>query len=112
MPVSNLRPCKVIIAGCGIAGLTLALILERVGIDYVVLEAYSDIVAAAGAGMTMLPNGLRILDQLGCMEDLVNRAGQTIQSMSLRNSKGEVMKKQGDWHHTCPERFVSNYFPS
>lgn len=106
MPLSNLRPCKVVIAGGGIAGLTLALILERIGIEYVLLEAYADIVAAAGAGVTMLPNGLRVLDQLGCMDDLLARAGQPIDSMSIRNSNGEVLKKEENWHHNCPKRFV------
>ncbi|KAJ5578657.1 uncharacterized protein N7459_007621 [Penicillium hispanicum] len=110
MPLSGLRPCKVIIAGGGIAGLTLALILERVGVDYILLEAYTDIVAAVGAGVTMLPNGLRVLDQLGCMEDLVGRAGSLIRNMSIRGSDGEVIKTSGNWDQNCPKRYGYPFF--
>ncbi|KAL4863041.1 hypothetical protein BDV12DRAFT_206836 [Aspergillus spectabilis] len=44
-PNPPLRPCKVIIAGAGVAGLTLALALERNGIDYTLLEAHPEIIA-------------------------------------------------------------------
>lgn len=106
MPLPILRPCRVVIAGGGISGLTLALILERVGIDYVLLEAYSDIVAEAGTGLTVLPNGLRVLDQLGCMDDLLAWVGNPIDSMSIRNSNGEVLKREDNWHRNCPKRSV------
>ncbi|GME31293.1 putative FAD binding domain protein [Neofusicoccum parvum] len=56
---------KVVITGGSIAGLTLACILERLGIDFVVLEAYPEIAPQVGASIGLLPNGLRILDQLG-----------------------------------------------
>ncbi|GME30130.1 putative FAD binding domain protein [Neofusicoccum parvum] len=56
---------KVVIAGGSIAGLTLACILEKLGIDFVVLEAYPEIAPQVGASIGLLPNGLRILDQLG-----------------------------------------------
>lgn len=56
---------KVIIVGGSIAGLTLANILERYGIDYVVLEKHDDIAPQLGASLGLLPHGSRILDQLG-----------------------------------------------
>lgn len=64
------HPFKVLIAGGGIAGLTLAMMLERFDIDYVLLEAYDEIAPAAGASIGMMPTGLLILDQLGCYESL------------------------------------------
>ncbi|KFA74418.1 hypothetical protein S40288_03978 [Stachybotrys chartarum IBT 40288] len=64
---------KVIIAGGGIAGLTLAIMLERFDIDYVILEAYSKIAPPVGASVGLFPNGLRILDQLGCYDEIKRR---------------------------------------
>ena len=56
---------RVIIVGGSIAGLTLAHSLEACHIDYLVLEARADIAPAVGASIGILPNGARILDQLG-----------------------------------------------
>jgi 2-polyprenyl-6-methoxyphenol hydroxylase-like FAD-dependent oxidoreductase len=61
---------RVIIAGGGIAGLTLANALEKAGIDYVLLEARDTITPKAGASIGFFANGSRILDQLGCFEDM------------------------------------------
>lgn len=59
---------KVLIAGGSIAGLTLANVLERLGVDYLLLESHGDIAPQVGASIGMLPNGLRVLDQLGMYE--------------------------------------------
>ncbi|CAI6339934.1 unnamed protein product [Periconia digitata] len=64
------EPFRVLIAGGGIAGLTLAIMLERFDIDYLLFEAYGDIAPAAGASIGLFPNGLRILDQIDCYEPL------------------------------------------
>nr|WGJ63577.1 FAD-dependent monooxygenase [Aspergillus striatus] len=61
---------KVIIVGGSIAGLTLAHCLERIGIDYLVLEKASEIAPQVGASIGVFPNGARILDQLGIYGDL------------------------------------------
>ncbi|KAF4545414.1 FAD binding domain containing protein [Lasiodiplodia theobromae] len=61
---------KVIIVGGSITGLTLANMLERIGVDYVLLEAHSEIAPQVGASIGMWPYGLRILDQLGCYEPI------------------------------------------
>ncbi|KAK4445725.1 hypothetical protein QBC34DRAFT_441370 [Podospora aff. communis PSN243] len=59
---------RVIIAGGGVAGLVLANALERGGVDYVLLERRSEIAPVSGASICMVPNGCRILDQLGFYE--------------------------------------------
>ncbi|KAI0836618.1 FAD binding domain protein [Hypoxylon sp. FL0890] len=59
---------KVIIAGGSVAGLTLANMLEMFGLDYVLLESCSAIAPQVGASIGLFPNGLRILDQIGCYE--------------------------------------------
>jgi 2-polyprenyl-6-methoxyphenol hydroxylase-like FAD-dependent oxidoreductase len=61
---------RVIIAGGGIAGLTLANALQHAGIDYLLLEGRTEIAPQVGASIGVLPNGGRILDQLGCYEDI------------------------------------------
>ncbi|PWY78348.1 FAD/NAD(P)-binding domain-containing protein [Aspergillus heteromorphus CBS 117.55] len=85
------RPCKVVIAGGGIAGLALALMLEKHGVDYLLLEAHPELVATVGAGIAMVPNGLRILDQLGCYEDLLCRAQNPVDQIHLRRPDGEPL---------------------
>jgi 2-polyprenyl-6-methoxyphenol hydroxylase-like FAD-dependent oxidoreductase len=66
MPRENF---KVIIAGGSVTGLTLANIFERLNVDYAVLEAYPEIAPQKGASIGLWPNGLRILDQLGCYDN-------------------------------------------
>ena len=48
--------------------MSLALMLEKHGIDFLVLEAYSDIAPARGSAIALTPGSFRILDQLGCYE--------------------------------------------
>lgn len=61
---------QVAIVGGGIAGITLALIFERLGIKYVLFEASESLAPDKGASIGLLPNGLRILDQLGLIEEI------------------------------------------
>lgn len=84
---------RVIIAGGGIAGLTLANMLEKHDLDYLVLEGHSSIAPAVGASIGMFPNGLRILDQLGCYEPIKNIFGDDIPyNMSYtRDKNGHVL---------------------
>ncbi|KAL2834770.1 hypothetical protein BJY01DRAFT_252850 [Aspergillus pseudoustus] len=84
----TMGPCRVIIVGGGIGGLTLALMLEKNGIDYVLLEAYEEIVAKASAGICLFANALRILDQLGCYEDPYSHAQDVIKTTSFYGPNG------------------------
>ncbi|KAH7419384.1 hypothetical protein BKA64DRAFT_751832 [Cadophora sp. MPI-SDFR-AT-0126] len=61
---------KVVIVGGSIAGLTLAHCLHHSNIDFVVLEARKEIAPQVGASIVILPNGARILDQLGLFQDI------------------------------------------
>ncbi|GAA83930.1 monoxygenase [Aspergillus luchuensis] len=84
------RPCKVIIAGGGVAGLSLALMLEKHGIDYLLLEAYPQVLATVGAGIALAPNGLRIIEQLGCYEDL-QKCSAGADQVHFRKPDGETL---------------------
>ena len=103
--MSQLRPCKVIISGAGIAGLTLALTLEKIGVDYQLLEAYPEIAANAGGGVCLLPNALAILDQLGCYEDLAAQ-GQGLSTVVMRHPSGDTMVSTDGWDQKTTDRFV------
>ena len=72
--MSSQKHTKVLIAGGSVAGLTLANILEKLGIDYLVLEKYGKIAPDLGASIGILPYGLRIFDQFGCFEDVTQRS--------------------------------------
>ncbi|KAI8933146.1 hypothetical protein NX059_009787 [Plenodomus lindquistii] len=61
---------RILIAGGSVAGLTLANILQKIGIDFLVLEKYKNIAPDVGASIGILPSGFRILDQIGCHEAL------------------------------------------
>ncbi|GFF51697.1 FAD binding domain protein [Aspergillus lentulus] len=56
---------KVLIIGGSIAGLTLAHCLEKAKIDYVLLEKKEEIAPQEGASIGIMPNGGRIMEQLG-----------------------------------------------
>ncbi|KAI0126995.1 hypothetical protein BJ170DRAFT_695384 [Xylariales sp. AK1849] len=83
--MSSNKRFKVSIAGGGGAGLTLANMLEKFNIDYILLEAYKDIAPQVGASIGLLPNGLRILDQLGCYEELEAVALESLTHTYTRN---------------------------
>ncbi|KAF4335193.1 FAD-dependent monooxygenase [Fusarium beomiforme] len=69
--MANPKPhYEVVIAGGGIAGVTLALMFERLNISYFLLEGRDTLESDRGAGIGLQPNGLRILDQLGLVEDI------------------------------------------
>ncbi|KAL3461597.1 hypothetical protein BJX64DRAFT_260526 [Aspergillus heterothallicus] len=101
------RPAHILIAGSGIAGLTLALMLETHGIAYTLLEAYAELVPRSGAGICLLPNGLRILDQLGCYEDLRGRVGEEnmLETVSLRDPQGEELHFSEGWTERMANRW-------
>ncbi|KAF2137188.1 uncharacterized protein K452DRAFT_236177 [Aplosporella prunicola CBS 121167] len=48
----------------------MANILEQQGIAYVLWESQSQVAPPAGASIGLMPNGLRILDQIGVIQDL------------------------------------------
>ncbi|KAH8423749.1 FAD-dependent oxidoreductase [Aspergillus melleus] len=61
---------RVVIVGGSIAGLTLAHSPLRAHIDLVLLESNAEIAPQVGASIGILPNGARILDQLGVWDDV------------------------------------------
>ncbi|KAG9665381.1 FAD/NAD(P)-binding domain-containing protein, partial [Aureobasidium melanogenum] len=78
-------PLKVIIAGGGIAGLTLANALEQANVDYVLLERRNEIAPQVGASIGILANGSWIsleLLLLACPDRSRNRISQLMKARS------------------------------
>ena len=63
---------RVIVAGGGVAGLTLANSLHKAHIPYVLLEARDEVAPLEGASIAISANGGRILDQIGALNDVYN----------------------------------------
>ena len=68
------RGFRVIIAGAGVAGLTLANALQHANVDFVLLEGRDLIAPHVGASIGIGATGARILDQLGCYDDVKEQA--------------------------------------
>ncbi|KAK1445337.1 hypothetical protein CCUS01_12664 [Colletotrichum cuscutae] len=84
---------EVLIVGAGIGGLTLAAILSRLDISCKVLER-SDVLRPVGAGISLSPNGLRMLDQLGVYEKVLE-AGQKLRKVQIW--RGNKLWNTVDW---------------
>ncbi|KAJ6051561.1 hypothetical protein N7499_010901 [Penicillium canescens] len=98
------KPFKVVIAGGSIAGLALALMLEKNGIDFIVLEGYGSIAPQVGASIGLLPNGLRILDQLGCYETVLEKAEYPVDKYFFRDSQGQQFWSFEDFNRETVDR--------
>lgn len=89
---------KIVIVGAGIAGLTLANILEKHDLNYILLEKHSSVVCEVGASIGLFPHGLRVLDQLGIYEAISEfLEGQvSIGQTYIRRADGSILSKLGD----------------
>ncbi|MDH2390818.1 FAD-dependent monooxygenase [Streptomyces sp. HNM0663] len=83
-------PRKAILIGCGIAGPTLAMFLQRIGIEAVVYEAGEEPRDSAGAFLNLAPNGMAVLKTLGVFDD-VEKYGSYTTSTAFLNHKGKVL---------------------
>jgi 2-polyprenyl-6-methoxyphenol hydroxylase-like FAD-dependent oxidoreductase len=87
LPLSKSGDFRVIIIGGSISGLTLALALERCGIDYLLLEK-TKIAPAQGQSIFLVPCSSLVLDQLGVGE----AARKDAFPLRFRNHRDEKMK--------------------
>jgi salicylate hydroxylase len=84
---------QVIIIGGGIGGLALASICRKVGLTYRVLERASS-VKPAGAAISLAPNALKVLDQIGLYTE-IQRVAQPITKIQV--SRNETRWNTLDW---------------
>ncbi|HVW45022.1 MAG TPA: FAD-dependent oxidoreductase [Amycolatopsis sp.] len=89
-----MRP--IVIVGAGIAGLALAAALQRRGAPVLVLEAH-DRLSTAGAGISLWPNALAALDEIGLGAPVREAGGAAI--------SGGIRRADGRWlRHVDPAR--------
>lgn len=80
---------KVIIIGAGTGGLSLALFLEKAGIESEIYEQapeFSDV----GASYAVHPNGTHIVNELGLADELLENSHQ-LSDYKLKSKEGEVL---------------------
>ena len=85
---------KVVIAGAGIGGLTLAVALQRRGVRVRVFERASQL-TAAGAGIGLPANGVKALQKLG-LGDGVMRAGMVVERAVILTLAGRQLGSEVD----------------
>ena len=81
-----------VVVGGGIGGIAAAVALARAGID-VELHEQAQQLAEVGAGVSLAPNGLRMLERLGVGE-LVRQAGVRYASAQLRLPDGRAVRHE------------------
>ncbi|SMQ66130.1 salicylate hydroxylase [Devosia lucknowensis] len=96
-----------IIAGAGIAGLTLALALSRQGATVTVLERHHE-VQEFGAGLQISPNARHCLDTLGLGEQL-DRIGLEPQALDVFAQGGTVPLVSMELGQVMRERYGAPY---
>lgn len=106
-------PFKVLIVGGGVAGLTLAIMLESYGFEYELLEKHPDVAPKLGAGVGLTPNGARILDQIGVWDSMCEYASPVNTGVAL-SPKGQTVifnPHMGEWleklYVTVSRRYAS-----
>lgn len=78
---------KVIIAGGGIAGLTLGLTLHQIGVPFTVFEAAREM-KPLGVGINLQPNAVRELFDLGITADELDKVGLPAEEWALVGLNG------------------------
>ena len=89
---AEVEASRTIIIGAGIGGLTLGAILRKLGLPFVILERFEKI-TPVGAGISLAPNCLAALDQLGLL-DTIRRESQELRKVCITRIKND---KPEEW---------------
>ncbi|KAH8684733.1 hypothetical protein BGZ60DRAFT_398209 [Tricladium varicosporioides] len=92
----------VIIVGGSVGGLTLAHMLTHAKINYILLEARDTLSPQLGAGIVIMPNGARILEQLGIYESMDDF--MTPMTRQNRYKSDGTLISSVDWPRIIEER--------
>ena len=92
MDVPTERPFRAVVVGGGITGLVMANALSKAGIDHVFVESRRKIVYPAGGSFGLWPHIGRILDQIGCW-DQVRLHSTPLDASYQRDATGKIYKE-------------------
>jgi 2-polyprenyl-6-methoxyphenol hydroxylase-like FAD-dependent oxidoreductase len=82
---------KALIIGGGVAGPALSLFLKKAGISSALYEAYPH-TGGVGGGLSLAPNGMNVLDELG-LADKVKARGTVALENCFRSETGRVLAR-------------------
>jgi 2-polyprenyl-6-methoxyphenol hydroxylase-like FAD-dependent oxidoreductase len=95
------------ISGGGIAGLTLAIALQRKGFNVTVYEQAPEI-KPLGAGLALASNAVKAFEEIGISEEIL-RAGKVIGKVSIKNQDGEVLTQTDAEYLSRKHNVVNNF---
>jgi FAD-dependent urate hydroxylase len=81
---------EILVVGGGIGGLATAVALRQRGFDVRVFERAAHLVPERGTGLTLWGNAFRVLDGLGC-GDQVRDQGGLVRTTEIRSHKGRLL---------------------
>ena len=93
MPDSQtVKSPKVIIAGAGLTGLTMAILLEKAGIEYQVLERSSEVQQTLGGAIILSFNVKPLMEQFGIL-DQIEAISVPIETTMIYKEDMEVIRE-------------------
>lgn len=85
---------KIIVAGGGIGGMAAVIALRATGVETVALEKASDLARVeVGAGITLWPNAVTMLDRLGVGEEVRAAGSEFSGCIEQRTSTGRMLSR-------------------
>ncbi|WP_341276213.1 NAD(P)/FAD-dependent oxidoreductase [Bacillus pumilus] len=98
-----MRNKNVIIIGSGVAGLAASLFLKKAGIESTIYESRSNKLET-GAGFLLSPNGVKILDEIGCKDEVIANTAviKRIHQINSENKLEAIFNNYSETYYHAP----------